>query len=77
MEGTFVEEATKRIIAPFKSKPQTVSEALTVLEHIALKHIEPLIDSLREWALSEVSDEERKCATEAIKEAEKEVLTTA
>ena len=77
MDGTFTEEAVKRIVAPFKSKPQTVKEALTVLEHIALKHIEPLIDSLREWALSEVSEEERKCAVEAIKEAEKEVMTTA
>ena len=68
---TKVERHLDEIVRSFKSKPTSVKEALTLLEHIALKHIEPLIDRLRDWALSEVPEEERKLAEKAIKEAEK------
>jgi len=74
---TRVEKHIDSIVSSFKSKPTSVKEALTLLEHIALKHIEPLIDGLRAWALSEVPEEERKLAESAMKEAEKEVLKEA
>jgi thioredoxin-like negative regulator of GroEL len=68
---TKVEKHIESIVESFKSKPTTVAEAFTLLEHIALKHIEPLIDGLRAWALSEVPAEERDLAEKAFKEAEK------
>lgn len=67
---TRVDEMIKMITAGIKNKPQTVGEALTLLEHLALKHIEPLIDTLRTWALTEVEDGERKLAEIALKSAE-------
>jgi len=71
LPDTKVEKHLEEIVRSFKSKPTSVKEALTLLEHIALKHIEPLIDRLRDWALSEVPTDERKLAENAIKEAEK------
>lgn len=70
---TKVDKHIESIVGGFKSKPKTVKDALTLLEHIALKHIEPLIDGLRAWALSDVPDEERNLAEKAIKIAEAEL----
>jgi hypothetical protein len=65
-----VDEIVKMLTVGIVNKPTTVSEALTLLEHLALKHIEPLIDTLRAWALSEVPEGERKMAEIALKSAE-------
>lgn len=67
---TRIDEIMKMLTAGIVNKPTTVSEALTLLEHLALKHIEPLIDTLRSWALSEVPEGERKMAEVALKSAE-------
>jgi hypothetical protein len=67
---TRIAEIAATITAGIKTKPTSVPEALTLLEHLALKHIEPLIDYIRSWALSEVEDGERKLAEMAIKAVE-------
>ena len=67
---TRITDMVNVITAGIKSKPTSVPEALTLLEHLALKHIEPLIDAVRAWALSEVEDGERKLAEAAIRSVE-------
>jgi hypothetical protein len=69
---TRISEMVAMVTAGIKNKPTTVSDALTLLEHLALKHIEPFIDSLREWALSEVEEGERKLAEIALKSVQME-----
>jgi hypothetical protein len=71
---TKVEKHIESIVGGFKSKPKSVKEAFTLLEHIALKHIEPLIDGLRAWALSEVPAEEKELAENALKIVEKDMV---
>ena len=67
---TRISEMVAMITHGIKTKPTTVPDALTLLEHLALKHIEPLIDAVRSWALTDVEDGERKLAEIAIKSAE-------
>ena len=67
---TRVADMANVITAGIKSKPTTVPEALTLLEHLALKYIEPLIDTVRAWALSDVEEGERKMAEVAIRSVE-------
>jgi len=67
---TRVADMVALITKGINTKPTTVPEALTLLEHLALKHIEPLIDAVRSWALSDVEEGERKMAEIAIKSVE-------
>jgi hypothetical protein len=72
LSGNVSDALLKTITATIVKKPDTISEALTLLEYIAKRDIETLVDKLRDWVIDQLKDEERTLAKKMIEDAKKE-----
>jgi vacuolar-type H+-ATPase subunit H len=63
----------KVITDAVERKPQSIPEALALLEYIAQRDIAPLAEKLKEWAISDFKEEDKKTAEKVLEEAKKQV----
>jgi hypothetical protein len=71
------DEFFEAVTGSVKSLPNTVPEALELINHVAKKHIEPLVARLQVWAFSGLNEDDNKLLNGAISEAKAEIAKMA
>jgi len=64
-----IDAIVRLLLEKVERKPKSGADALAFLSYIMDSHIEPVVEKLKEWALSELDPEEAKLTSDVIKEA--------